>query len=155
MIDKAKLQQIAENYLANTDCYLVDITVSTDNKIVVELDSGKPISIDFCVEMNRYIESQFDRDKEDYELEVGSSGLTEPFKIVRQYVKNIGNEVEVLTKDGRKLYGIINDADENGFLLETTKEVKLEGAKRKTRITEEEHFDYQDVKYTKYLIRFK
>ena len=126
-----------------------------DNRIVIEVDSDTSVSIDFCIAMSRHIESELNRDVEDFELEVGSSGLTEPFKLTRQYVKNIGNEVEVLTCDGRKLKGILKNANEEGFILETERDVKLEGAKRKTRIKEEEQFNYQDIKYTKYLIRFK
>lgn len=155
MIDSTLVKSLALQYLEDTECYLVDVTVSNDNRIVIEIDSDESVSIDFCIAMSRHIESQFNRDVEDYELEVGSSGLTEPFKILRQYVKNIGNEVEVLTRDGRKLKGVLINATEDGFILETERDIKPEGAKRKVRIKEEETFNYQDIKYTKYLIRFK
>ncbi len=155
MIDSSLVKSLALNYLNDKECYLVDVTVSADNRIVIEVDSDTSVSIDFCIAMSRHIESELNRDVEDFELEVGSSGLTEPFKLTRQYVKNIGNEVEVLTCDGRKLKGILKNANEEGFILETERDVKLEGAKRKTRIKEEEQFNYQDIKYTKYLIRFK
>lgn len=155
MIDSSLIKSLALKYLEDKECYLVDVAVSSDNRIVVEIDSDTSVSIDFCIAMSRHIESELNRDVEDFELEVGSSGLTEPFKLVRQYTKNIGNEVEVLTCDGRKLKGVLLDANEENFLLETERDVKLEGAKRKTRIKEEERFNYQDIKYTKYLIRFK
>ena len=155
MIDSSLIKSLSLKYLEDKECYLVDVTVSSDNRIVVEIDSDTSVSIDFCIAMSRHIESELNRDVEDFELEVGSSGLTEPFKLVRQYTKNIGNEVEVLTCDGRKLKGVLLDANEENFLLETERDVKLEGAKRKTRIKEEERFNYQDIKYTKYLIRFK
>ena len=155
MIDSSLIKSLALKYLEDKECYLVDVTVSSDNRIVVEIDSDTSVSIDFCIAMSRHIESELNRDVEDFELEVGSTGLTEPFKLVRQYTKNIGNEVEVLTCDGRKLKGVLLDANEENFLLETERDVKLEGAKRKTRIKEEERFNYQDIKYTKYLIRFK
>ena len=155
MIDSSLIKSLALKYLEDKECYLVDVTVSSDNRIVVEIDSDTSVSIDFCIAMSRHIESELNRDVEDFELEVGSSGLTEPFKLFRQYTKNIGNEVEVLTCDGRKLKGVLLDANEENFLLETERDVKLEGAKRKTRIKEEERFNYQDIKYTKYLIRFK
>lgn len=155
MIDSSLIKSLALKYLEDKECYLVDVTVSSDNRIVIEIDSDTSVSIDFCIAMSRHIESELNRDVEDFELEVGSSGLTEPFKLVRQYTKNIGNEVEVLTCDGRKLKGVLLDANEENFLLETERDVKLEGAKRKTRIKEEERFNYQDIKYTKYLIRFK
>ena len=149
MIDSSLIKSLALKYLEDKECYLVDVAVSSDNRIVVEIDSDTSVSIDFCIAMSRHIESELNRDVEDFELEVGSSGLTEPFKLVRQYTKNIGNEVEVLTCDGRKLKGVLLDANEENFLLETERDVKLEGAKRKTRIKEEERFNYQDIKYTK------
>ena len=96
-----------------------------------------------------------DRDVEDYELEVGSAGITSPFKVLRQYVKNIGNEVEMLLKNGSKLTGVLKSADENGVVVSVEKKVKPEGAKRKVTVVEDESYTFDEIKYTKYLIRFK
>ena len=96
-----------------------------------------------------------DRDKEDFELEVGSAGITAPFKILRQYQKNIGNEVEMLLKNGTKLAGVLKAADENGVVITIEKQIKPEGAKRKVTVTEDQSYTFDEIKYTKYLIRFK
>ncbi len=101
------------------------------------------------------MEEQLDRDVEDYELEVGSAGISAPFKILRQYVKNIGHEVEVQLKSGVKLTGILKSADEAGIVLTVEKKVKPEGAKRKITIQEDQTYTKEEIKYTKYLIRFK
>ena len=93
MIDKLKLQEFVENALANTDCYLTDLTVSADNDIVVEIDSSGMIDIDFCSALSRRIEEAFSRDEEDYTLEVGSAGLTSPFKVRQQWENNVGNDI--------------------------------------------------------------
>jgi ribosome maturation factor RimP len=92
---------------------------------------------------------------EDFELQVGSAGLTEPFKVLKQYEKNLGNEVEVLTKAGKKLSGILTEANEDNFVIQIEKTEKPEGSKRKVTIQEDITFNYSDIKYTKYLIRFK
>jgi len=92
---------------------------------------------------------------EDYELEVGSAGLSSPFKVLKQYQKNIGNEVEVLTKAGQKICAVLKDATEEAFMVTVAKQVKPEGAKRKVTVEEDVVFPYNEVKYTKYLIRFK
>lgn len=155
MISKDSVNQIITDYLANTDYYLVDLNISGDNKISVEIDSFDGVSIDFCVELNRHIETQLDRETEDYELEVSSAGLTEPFKVIKQYEKNIGNEVEVLTKTGKKLSGVLNQVSEETFAIEIEKTEKPEGSKRKITVQEELTFHYSEVKYTKYIIRFK
>lgn len=155
MIDKIKVNQIITNYLAETSYYLVDLNVSNDNHISIEIDSFDGVSIDFCVELNKHIESQIDRETEDYELEVSSAGLTEPFKVLKQYEKNLGNEVEVLTKQGKKLSGILQEANEEHFVLMVEKTEKPEGSKRKVTVQEDLIFNYSDIKYTKYIIRFK
>ena len=155
MILKSTVNQIIESYLASTDYYLVDLKISNDNKMQIEIDSFDGVSIDFCVELSKHIESKLNRDEEDYELEVSSAGLTEPFKVLKQYEKNIGNEVEVLTSNGKKISGILAAANPESFSLEIEKTVKPEGAKRKMTITETTNFNYSDIKYTKYIIRFK
>ncbi len=154
MIDKEQIKAIAEQYIEDP-MFLVDAVVNPGNIIVVEIDSDDSISIDDCIKISRSIESQLDRDAEDFELEVGSAGITAPFKLPRQYKKNIGNEVEVLSKAGQKLSGILKNATETGFTLTITKKVKAEGAKKKTEVDEDLVFEYDEVKHTKYLIRFK
>ncbi|MBN2767096.1 MAG: ribosome assembly cofactor RimP [Paludibacteraceae bacterium] len=155
MILKDTVNQIIESHLASTDHYLVDLKISNDNRIQVEVDSFEGVAIDFCVDLSKHIESQLDREAEDFELEVSSAGLTEPFKVLKQYEKNIGNEVEVLTLKGQKHNGILSAASPESFSIDIEKSIKPEGAKRKTTITETLVFNYQDIKHTKYIIRFK
>jgi len=108
-----------------------------------------------CANLSKFIESRIDREIEDYELEVGSAGLGMPFKVLKQYEKNLGEEVEVLSKDGKKFSGILKSASEESFTIIISKQVKPEGAKRKITVEEDLVFSYNEVKYTKYLIRFK
>ena len=122
--------------------------------ISIEIDNDNGVSIDDCVALSRYVDENLDREKEDFELEVGSSGITSPFKIIRQYMKNIGNEVEMLLKSGIKLTGILKDADDNGATITVEKKVKSEGSKRKATVEEDRTYSYDEIKYTKYLIRF-
>ena len=155
MIEKSELTKVIETALEGSELFLVDVAVSRDNNIVVEIDSMDCVSIDDCAKLTKAIESHFDRDVEDYELEVGSAGLTSPFKVKRQYEKYIDEEVEILTKDGRKLKGTLKDATDDNFTVSITKKVKPEGAKRPVEVTEDETFNYDEIKYTKYLINFK
>lgn len=155
MIDKLQIQDIAEDFLLNSDIFLVDVAIRPGNIIIVEIDSQEGVSIEDCIALSKYIESKLDRDVEDFELEVGSAGVTSPFKITRQYEVNIGNEVEVLTKGGQKLTGILKNCDDTTFVVTITKMEKPEGAKRKIAVEEDLSFKYDEVKYTKYLIRFK
>ncbi len=155
MIDKQMVIQLAEEKLASSGNYLVDVEIQPGNVIIVEIDNDEAVCIDDCVELSRFIEEHLDRDSEDFELEVGSAGITSPFKILRQYQKNIGKEVEVLLASGMKLTGILKSADENGIVLTVEKQVKPEGAKRKITVEENLAYTYNEIKSTKYLIRFK
>lgn len=154
MIDKTAMAAFIEKQLEGTDLFLVGLEVSPANDIKVEIDSDTSVDIDQCVALTREIEGEFDRDVEDYELEVGSAGLTSPFKVKRQYDKNIGKEVEVLTKDGKKLKGLLRSAGSETFTVLVDEKVKPEGAKRPVIRQAEHTFGYDDVKYTKYLIQF-
>ena len=155
MIEKDLIKQTVEEFLEGTDCFIVDVKVGKDNSILVEIDSDEGISIDYCAELARFIESKVDREVEDYELEVGSPGLGSPFKVLEQYYKHEGCEVEVLDLSGVKFQGILVNVSESGFDLEVTRKVKPEGAKRKMEVTENIPFKYENIKYTKYTIRFK
>lgn len=155
MIDKQMVIQLAEEKLASSGNYLVDVEIQPGNVIIVEIDNDEAVCIDDCVELSRFIEEHLDRDSEDFELEVGSAGITSPFKILRQYQKNIGKEVEVLLASGMKLTGILKSADENGIVLTVEKQLKPEGAKRKITVEEDLAYTYNEIKSTKYLIRFK
>ena len=154
MIDKQALTTFIESRLEGTDLYLVDLKISPDNNIVVEIDSDTSVDIDRCVELTRDIESEFNRDEEDYELEVGSCGLTSPFKVRRQYEKNRGKEVEVLASDGKKYKGLLKDVGEDSFTIISEEKVKKEGSKRPVAEKVTHSFPYADVKYTKYLLQF-
>lgn len=155
MIDKQLLTKTVEDAIAETSLFIVDIDVKADNNITVELDSTDGVDIDTCVAITKKIEEVFDRDTEDYQLEVGSAGLTSPFKVKAQYDKNIGNEVEILTRDGRKLTGTLVATSDEGFTVEVPVKVKHEGAKRPVVELQPETFGYGDCKSVRYKIDFK
>ena len=155
MIEKGIVYQLVREGLAGTDCFIVDVQVKPDNVIIVEIDNKEGVDIDRCVSLHRFIESHLDRDTEDYELEVGSAGITAPFKVIEQYQINIGKEVEVLTKAGMKFNGILKSVSDDKFVITIIKKVKTETSKRKVEVEEDLTFGYDEIKYTKYLIRFK
>ncbi|MDR1526227.1 MAG: ribosome assembly cofactor RimP [Dysgonamonadaceae bacterium] len=152
-MDKVIVAEIVESYLKNSDTYLVDVKLEPGDRIVVEIDGDTPVSIDDCIALTKHIESVFNRDVEDYELEVGSAGISKPFKVLRQYQNAVGREVETLLKTGKKHAGMLKAMDENAIVLTVQKQIKPEGSKRKTTIEEDLSFAYNDIKYTKYIIK--
>lgn len=153
MIQKQEIIDLVDQFLLSTDSesFLIDVTVSRDNKIVVTLDNDEAIDIDECVALNQYIEGHMDRDKEDFELEVGSAGLTAPLRTLRQYAKFEGETMEVLLRDGHKLRGVLGAADDEGFdLTWTTMErvtdpVTGKQSKKKQEVEHHEHIAHKDV----------
>lgn len=155
MIDKNKVSEIVKEWLADKSYFLVDVTVSNDDKITVEIDDAEGVWIEDCVELSRFIESRLNRDEEDYELEVGSAGIGQPFKVLEQYFAHIGSDVETMTTAGEKITGLLKDANEENFTITTQKKVKPEGAKRPKLEDVDVCLRYDEIKYTKYLISFK
>jgi ribosome maturation factor RimP len=155
MIDKQNVKGIVEEWLQDKEYFLVDVEISNDNKIVVEIDHADGVWIEDCVELSRFIEDRLNRDKEDFELEVGSAGIGQPFKVVQQYENHIGKEVEVLTADGKKVKGILKSVDAPAFVVTTQEKTKVEGKKRPELRDVDHSFSMDEVKYTKYLINFK
>jgi ribosome maturation factor RimP len=153
MIEKAAVAHIVNETLTEEQ-FLVDVTVSSNNEIQVMVDSDSGLSINQIVEISRYVESKLDREKEDFELSVFSAGLTEPFKLVRQYKKNLGKEIEVLLTNGQKLTGLLTEVAEHAISLEVTTKEKLEGSKKKELVKRVHQLGYSEIKEAKKILKF-
>lgn len=135
--------------------FIVDINVSKSNVIHVYVDGYDGISIEQCIAISRNVEHNLDREEEDFELEVSSPGLTEGFKVLEQYIKYTGREIEVVDLEGKKLTGLLRVADEHGIVLETSKREKVEGHKKKQLVVRDYKFKYNEIKSAKAVISFK
>ena len=155
MIDKNIVKNLVEQWLEGKEYFLVDIQLSSDNKIVIEIDHADGVWIEDCVELSKFIEERLSRDDEDYELEVGSAGLGQPFKVARQYEIFIGKNVEVLGADGKKVRGTLKSVNGNNFIVSVNEKVHVEGKKRPVKMDVDHEFKMNEVKYTKYIISFK
>ena len=155
MIDKNVVKKLVDEWLKDKEYFLVGIEISQDDKIVVEIDHADGVWIEDCVGLSRYIEDHLSRDEEDYELEVGSAGLGQPFKVPQQYINFIGKEVEVLDAGGKKYQGVLKSVDGDSFVVTINEKVMVEGKKRPQKMDVDHTFDMNNVKYTKYLISFK
>ena len=154
MIDKKELQAFIEDQLKDTEYFLTDLKVSPTNEITVEIDSLSPGDIEECVSLTKAIEEAFDRDVEDYELEVGTAGLTSPLKVRRQYDKYLGQDLEVLTTDGRKLHGMLRKAYDDGIILAIQQKVKNEGSKKPVIETIDLDLPFSLIKRAVYDLKF-
>ena len=155
MIDKNIVENLVGEWLEGKDYFLVSVDVSNDNRIAVEIDHADGVWIEDCVDLSRFIEDHLNRDDEDYELEVGSAGIGQPFKVAQQYVNHIGKQVEVLAADGLKHRGVLKSVDGRKFVVTVEEKQRIEGKKRPITVEVDKEFDMDNVKYAKYLISFK
>lgn len=155
MVDKSTVESIVKEQLDSEKEFVVDITISTGNKILVLIDSDEGITIDRCVKVSRAIEGSLDREEEDFELEVSSAGLSSPLKVVRQYQKNIGRNLDILLNNGDKHTGKLLKADEEAFTLEVEEMIKQEGKKRKELVTRTADFPYNEIKTAYIVVTFR
>jgi len=152
MINKEDILNICETALTDRQ-FVVEVKVSRSNEIIVSIDDFDGLSIEECRRINHVIESNLDREKEDYSLEVGSPGLSNPFKVIGQYLKSINKEVEIVLEDGEKIIGTLLFADENEITVSRTFTKKIEN--KKQQITEESKIKIKEIKSTRSVISFK
>lgn len=155
MISSQQIEKIVTERFSGTPMYLVETRVSAANKIVVFFDNeiGK-ITLQDCVDLSRYIESKLNRDEEDFELEVSSPGMDEPFRNFKQYVKNSGRQVSVVTKTGMKYIGMLSEVSPEKINIETKTTEKVEGKKGRQTIVKTNQINFNEIKETKLVLNF-
>jgi ribosome maturation factor RimP len=158
MISKEQVRNLAQERINDLDrgLFIVEISISAKNAIHVELDKVEGyVAIEDCVSVSRNIEHNLDREEQDFELHVSSAGLDKPLRVLPQFVKNLGRELESTLKNGQTKKGILKHVDEKGIILQTSRMEKLEGKKKKELIEEEENLPFENIKETKIVISFK
>jgi len=149
MISKEIVKDIVLSVTADTAIFIVDFRVDGSNKISVEVDKPDGITIEECVMISRAIESGLNRETEDFELEVSSPGLTEPFKVMEQYRKNCGRHVHVVKRDGQKISGLLQHVNDDGIILEHETKIREAGQKRPKTVMQTVAIQFSDIKTTK------
>jgi ribosome maturation factor RimP len=105
--------------------------------------------------VSRNVEHNLNREEEDFEIQVSSAGLDKPFRVLDQYIKNIGRPVKSVTKEGVKTEGILVEATADKIILEVERLEKIEGKKKKEKIKECLMFQMSEIKETKVVVLFK
>ena len=146
MLEKIKILELVNGALEGTDKFLVNLKITPDNRIFVDIDGDNGVTIDDCIALSRAVESQLDRDEEDFELNVGSAGADMPLKLPRQYRRHIGRELEEVTFDGEHVTAELTATDDEGITLLTR------GNKKTAPV--EHRFAFRDIKSAKIVIKF-
>jgi ribosome maturation factor RimP len=134
------------------ESFLVDVKISPGNNVKVFIDADHGVSIEKLTQYNRRLYKQIEESgffpNDDFSLEISSPGLDEPLKLHRQYVKNIGRNVEVILKEGIKKEGKLMSATNNEIVIEEEKQNK------KNKEIVQHTISYNEIKTTKIQIKF-
>ena len=155
MISKETIKNLVEEWLEKGDYFLVDIQMDDDDRIVIEIDHADGVWIEDCAELSRFLQEKLGDELGNYELEVGSAGLGQPFKVEQQYVNHVGDSVEVMDANGQKTTGTLKQVKGRNFVVTTQEKQVPEGKKRPVKVDVDRQFSMDEVKYTKYLLNFK
>lgn len=155
MLNKEEVLSAVESALEGTELFPVNVEMLPDNVINVEVDSMQPIDIDAIALLTRRIQEILPAEElDEYELEVGSAGLTSPFKVRKQWEKNIGNEIDLLTNDGRKLTATLSAVNPDSFTITYIVKEKAPGEKRPKPVEKYEEIPFSNVKRAAYHFSF-
>ena len=154
MINKDTIKTLVEEWLKKGDYFLVDIVMDGD-RIAIEIDQADGVWIEDCAELSRFLQEQLGDELGEYELEVGSAGIGQPFKVEQQYLNHVGDEVEVLTADGKKVTGVLKSVEGRLFVVTVKEKQVPEGKKRPVLVEVDREFSMDEVKSTKYVLNFK
>ena len=155
MINKEIIQTLTEEWLQGNDYFLVDIIFGADDRIVIEIDHADGVWIEDCAELSRFLQEKLGDELGEYELEVGSAGLGQPFKVAQQYQNHIGDTLEVLGADGKKVQGVLKSVEGRDFTLTIREKQKQEGKKRPILVDVDKTYSRDHIKFAKYLLSFK
>ena len=144
-----------EEWLQGNDYFLVDILFGADDRIVIEIDHADGVWIEDCAELSRFLQEKLGDELGEYELEVGSAGIGQPFKVVQQYMNHIGDEVEVLETGGKKVQGTLKEVSGRNFTMTIKEKQTIEGKKRPVLVDVDKAYSMDDIKYAKYVLAFK
>jgi len=147
-----KIKSVLIPVLEQSDLFLVDLSIGTNNHIKVLIDSEKGIRVDECVKISRSLESELDREKEDFQLEVSSPGVGTPLKVYQQYLQNIGRQVSVVTNDNKNYKGELTEANDKSIVVRITKRVK--SGKKKVKQQDDIIISFDEIQETKVIIKF-
>lgn len=155
MIQEGKVIELINSRIEGSDLFLVDVSTGKSNDIRVLVDSMEGVKVSECAELSRWLTGELELIDENFSLEVSSPGLGAPLVLKQQYMKNIGREVEVVFKDGKKKKGKLTGVTEDGIEMEVTEKMVAGGSqKKKKNVLVSKTFALEDIKSTKVVIEF-
>lgn len=154
-MNKEQIIQAVTPAVEQRGCFLVEVSVSAENdiEIVIEKEEGV-VDWEDCAAIDQVMHATFNQDEEDYALTVSSAGLDRPFKVLKQYLKAKGTQVDVKFKGGKRLIATLEDATEDSVTLNYTALEAVEGKKKKEKMEHTDTFSLTEINSVKPYITF-
>jgi len=137
----------------NESLFLIDLSFTSNNKIIVIVDGDKGVSVKECIRISRHVEHNLDREEDDFALVVTSPDISHPLTVKRQYKKNVNRILKVKTAE-EELEGTLVNTDENGISLEWKAREPKPIGKGKVTVEKNVTIAYKDIKEAKVKITF-
>jgi ribosome maturation factor RimP len=155
VITKENIEEILANGWERDDLFVTQITVAPGNNIRVLIDGDNGVNLDDCVTVSRMIEGSYDREVEDFSLDVLTHGVSESLVMPRQYVKNVGRDIKVKTIADETVEGLLKEANDTGIVVYFTYKERVEGKKRKVELEKNLEIPYDQIKSGIIKVSFK
>lgn len=154
-MDKEKVKSLLDNALEeNSELFLIELKFLADNKIYVEVDGDKGVSLKECIRISKGIEHDLDREEEDFSLEVTSPDVANPLKVKRQYIKNMNRILSVKLCDNSKVEGELIRVNEDEIELEWKAREPKPIGKGKITVVKNAIIQFKDILEAKVKIIF-
>jgi ribosome maturation factor RimP len=154
MITVEQIEKLVLEKIEGTSLFLVEVKVRPGNAIEIALDGDEGLTVEECKKVSRHVESAFDREVEDFSLEVSSPGVGKPLLVRRQFHKNIGRTVKVKTNDQLKFEGELVAVTDEGIEITYEEKEAVPGKKTKQWVEKKQNIPFNNLKETKVVVRF-
>lgn len=153
-MDNDKVIALVNEAIAeNSELFLIDLIISSDNQILVVVDGDKGVILSECIRISRHIEHNLDREEEDFSLEVTTPNITDPLTNVRQYNKNLDRTLKVKTENN-SFEGKLIEVSENDITLQWNSREPKPLGKGNVTVVKEQKIPLKEIKQAKVKIIF-
>ena len=153
-MNQTAVKDIVDIALAlNESLYLIELSISVNNKVQVVVDGDNGVSLSECMRISRVINDNFDREVEDFSLEVTTPDIAHPLKVKRQYIKNLNRILKVKTAE-EEIEGTLVTADEDKIVLQWKAREPKPVGKGNVTVEKTVTLEYTEIKEAKVKILF-
>lgn len=155
MITKEDIEEIIAKGWDRDDLFVTQLSVAPGNNIRILIDGDNGVNLEDCIALSRLVEGSYDREVEDFSLDILTHGVSESLVMPRQYKKNVGREIKVKTITDESYEGLLKEANDEHIVVYFTYKERVEGKKKKVEIEQNLEIAYDQIKSGIIKVSFK